>query len=94
MKDKIMKIQNGAKSLKWGCTRHSETETLFCVGHKSYPNEILCFIVDDVYMVSLVSADHKKLPRRLCDSEDEVIAFVVELLKECFPARVSGGSAE
>lgn len=87
MKEKILKIQNGAKSLMWGCTRHSETETLFAVGHKSYPIEVLYFIVSDDFEVSLVSVDHKKLPRDKFSSEREVIAWVVELLKDAFPAK-------
>lgn len=85
--EKILKIQNGAKSLMWGCTRHSETETMFAVGHKSYPNEVLYFIVSDDFEVSLVSADHKKLPRDRFSNEREVIAWVVELLKDAFPAK-------
>lgn len=87
MIDKITKIQNGAKSLMWGCSRHSETETMFAVGHKSYPREVLYFIVSDDFEVSLVSVDHKKLPRDKFSSEKEVIAWVVELLKDAFPAK-------
>ena len=87
MKDKILKIQNGAKSLKWGCTRHSETETIFVVGHKSYPGDVLYFMVSDDYVVSLISVDHKVLPRRQCVNESEVIVWVIELLKQVFPAK-------
>lgn len=87
MKDKILGIQNKQKSLMWGCTRHSETETLFAVGHKSYPREVLYFIVSDDYVVSLVASDHKVLPREQFYSDREVVAWVVELLKQVFPAK-------
>lgn len=87
MNEKILKIQNGAKSLMWGCTRHSETEILFAVGHKSYPNEVFYFIVSDDYVVSLVASDHKVLPREQLHSEREVVAWVVDMLKQVFPAK-------
>lgn len=87
MKDKILKIQNGAKSLMWGCTRHSETETLFCVGHKSYPRQNRCFTVSDDFVLTIVGDDHKKAFVIKCGTEDEVLKEVVTLLKEWFPAR-------
>lgn len=87
MIEKILKIQNGAKSLMWGSTRHSETETLFAVGHKSYPKRVLYFIVDDGYAVSLIDEHHKKSQMKKFDGEKELLGFVYEMLKTCFPAK-------
>lgn len=87
MKEKILKIQNGAKSLMWGCTRHSETETLFAVGHKSYPIQNRCFIVSDDFVLSIVGDDHKSAFVIKCGTEEKVLEEVVLLLKEWFPAK-------
>ena len=91
MKEKILKIQNGAKSLMWGCARNSETETLFCVGHKSYPRQNKCFVVSDDFIISLVGDDHKKAFVIKCENVDEVLKEVLLLLKEWFPAK--GGAS-
>lgn len=87
MKEKILKIQNGAKSLMWGCTRHSETETLFCVGHKSYPMQVLYFIVSDDRVVSLIDELHKRSQSKQFDEDAELVSFVCEMLKTAFPAK-------
>ena len=87
MKEKILKIQNKQKSLMWGCTRHSETEILFAVGHKSYPLEVLYFIVDGDYAVILIDDYHKRVLHKQCDEETELLGVIVELLKEHFPAK-------
>lgn len=87
MKDKILKIQNGAKSLKWGCTRHSETEDLFVVGHKSYPRQVYCFTVSDDLKVCVVSREHRLDLVKSCKSESEVLKTLYELLKNWFPAK-------
>lgn len=87
MIDKITKIQNGMKSLMWGCTRHSETETLFSVGHKSYPRQTHYFIVSDDFKVSLVSEESKYVFVKQCGSTHEVVEEVKLLLKEWFPAK-------
>ena len=87
MKEKILKIQNSAKSLMWGSTRHSETETLFCVGHKSYPRQNRCFIVSDDFVISIVGDDHKRAFVIKRESVDEVLKEVILLLKEWFPAK-------
>lgn len=91
MNEKILKIQNGAKSLMWGCTRHSETETLFCVGHKSYPRQNKFFVVTSDLVVETVSDDHKIVPVKSCESEEEVLKVVYDLLKKWFPAK--GGAS-
>lgn len=83
--DSILKIQNGAKSLSWGHTRHSETETLFAVGHKSY-HLLRYFIVGDDFNVYDANGSYK-VPVMRCNSEDEVMRLVLELLKQWFPAR-------
>lgn len=88
MKEKILKIQNGAKSLMWGCTRHSETETLFAVGHKSYPTEVLYIMVSDDYVVSLIDTyEHKEVFKKCCESEKQVLEVIIETLKRYFPAK-------
>ena len=87
MKEKILKIQNGAKSLMWGCTRHSETETLFCVGHKSYPRQNRCFVVTDDLVVGIVTDDHKLRSYTTCETEEEVLKVIYNLLKKWFPAK-------
>lgn len=94
MTDKILKIQNGAKSLTWGYTRHSETETLYAVGHKSY-HLLKYFIVGDDFAVYDANGAYKVLVKK-CASEDEVIQTVYEFLKQWFPARgvSSHGDAE
>ena len=91
MKEKILKIQNGAKSLMWGCTRHSETETLFAVGHKSYPRQNRCFIVSDDFVLSIVGDDHKRAFVKQCGTEEKVLEEIMMLLKEWFPAK--GGAS-
>ena len=85
--DKILKIQNGAKSLSWGHTRHSETETLFCVGHKSYPRQVRFIVVTDKLAVETVSDDHKIVLVKSCRSEKEVVTVICDLLKQWFPAK-------
>lgn len=85
MTETILKIQNGAKSLKWGHTRHSETETLFAVGHKSY-HLLKYFIVGDDFSVYDANGSYKVLLKKCC-SEEEVLREVMTLLKEWFPAR-------
>ena len=85
MTERIKKIQNGAKSLKWGCTRHSETETLFAVGHKSYHN-VKYFVVSDDFSVSDANGVLPVLVKK-CADEDEVIRTVFELLKQWFPPK-------
>ena len=87
MTGKILSIQNKAKSLMWGCTRHSETEVLYAVGHKSYPKLNKYFIVSDDYVVSLVGDDDKKVFVKKCNSQVEVIKEVTTLLIEWFPAK-------
>ena len=87
MIDKITKIQNGAKSLMWGCTRHSETETLFCVGHKSYPKQVHYIVVTKDLVVETVTDDHKLETVKSCADETEVLKVIYELLKQWFPAK-------
>lgn len=87
MIDKITKIQNKSKSLMWGCTRHSETETLFAVGHKSYPCEVLYFIVSDDHVVSLIDELHKVSHTKQLADDAELVALVCEMLKTAFPAK-------
>ena len=87
MKEKILSIQNKSKSLMWGCTRHSETETLFAVGHKSYPMQVLYFIVSDDLAVSLIDELHKRSQTKTFDDDAELVAFVCEMLKTAFPAK-------
>lgn len=87
MKDKIFKIQNKAKSLRWISTPHSETETLFVVVHKSYPRQNRCFIVSDDFVLSIVGDDHKRAFVIKCGSAEKVIEEVLILLKEWFPAK-------
>lgn len=93
MTEKILKIQNKAKSLMWGRTRHSETETLFAVGHKSYPKQNRYFIVSDDFVLSIVGDDHKKAFVIKCGSAEKVIEEVLMLLKEWFPAKEGVKSA-
>lgn len=90
MTEKILKIQNGAKSLMWGCTRHSETESLFAVGHKSYPRQTKFFVVTSDLAVETVSEDNKIVLVKSCEDESEVLKVIYDLLKEWFPAK--GGS--
>lgn len=86
LSERIKKIQNGAKSLRWGCTRHSETETLFVVGHMSYPREVHYFMVNDKF--ELYDCDSSKWSvEKFCESEDGVIQEVLRLLKLWFPAK-------
>ena len=86
LSERIKKIQNGAKSLRWGCTRHSETETLFVVGHTGYPREVHYFMVNDKF--ELYDCDSSKWRvEKFCESEDEVIQEVLRLLKLWFPAK-------
>lgn len=87
MQEKILRIQNKSKSLIWGCTRHSETEYLFAVGHKSYPLQVLYFIVDEDKAVSLIDECHKRSQTKQFDDDAELVAFVCEMLKTCFPAK-------
>ena len=83
--DDILKIQNGAKSLTWGHTRHSDTETLFAVGHKSY-HQLRYFIVGDDFSVYDVSGNARVFVIQ-CTNEDEVMSVVIEMLKQWFPAK-------
>lgn len=83
--EKIKKIQNGAKSLHWGCTRHSETETIFAVGHKSYHNVKYLMVRDDLFVFDLSGSNI--VPVRQCADEEEVIQEVLRLLKLWFPAK-------
>ena len=86
LSERIKKIQNGAKSLRWGCTRHSETETLFVVGHTSYPREVHYFMVNDKF--ELYDCDSSKWNiEKFCESENGVIQEVLRLLKLWFPAK-------
>lgn len=87
MIDKIMKIQNKSKSLMWGCTRHSETETLFAVGHKSYPKQVKYFIVSEDFAVSTVTDDSRSVLVKSCEDEAEVLRVIYDLLKQWFPAK-------
>lgn len=87
MKEKIIKIQNGAKSLLWGYTRHSETETLFAVGHKSYPRQTKFFMVSDDFVLSLFGDDYKIALVKSCENEVEVLKVIYDLLKQWFPAK-------
>ena len=86
MKEKILKIQNGAKSLMWGCTRHSDTETLFAVGHKSYPRQNKFFVVSDDFAVKEVKGITQTFVKQ-CESQEEVLEVIYDLLKEWFPAK-------
>ena len=85
--EKVVKIQNKSKSLMWGCTRHSETETLFVVGHKSYPKQIRCFAVTSDLAVDIVTDEHKLELFKSCKSESEVLEVICSLLKQWFPAK-------
>ena len=87
MIEKILKIQNKNKSLMWGCTRHSETETLFAVGHKSYPKQIKYFIVSEDFAVSTVTDDSRSVLVKSCEDEAEVLKVIYDLLKQWFPAK-------
>ena len=86
LSERIKKIQNGAKSLRWGCTRHSETETLFVVGHTSYPREVHYFMVNDKFEIYDCDSSKWRV-EKFCESEDEVIQEVLRLLKLWFPAK-------
>lgn len=87
MTEKILKIQNSAKSLMWGCTRHSETETLFAVGHKSYPKQTRYIVVTNNLAVETVSDDHRIVLVKSCEDEAEVLKVIYDLLKQWFPAK-------
>ena len=87
MKEKILKIQNKSKSLMWGCTRHSDSETLFAVGHKSYPRQTKYFVVTKDLLVETVTDDHKLVTVKSCADETEVLKVIYELLKQWFPAK-------
>lgn len=87
MKDKILSIQNKAKSLRWGCTRHSETETIFVVGHKSYPRQLQFFVVTNDLKVETITEDHRIVPFKSCKNETEVLKVIYGLLKQWFPAK-------
>ena len=87
MQEKILKIQNRAKSLMWGCTRHSETETLFAVGHKSYPKKTKYFMVTKDLLVETVTDDNSIVTVKSCADETEVLTVIYELLKQWFPAK-------
>lgn len=86
MTERIKSIQNSAKSLKWGCTRHSETETLFVVGHSSYQRQVHYFMVSDDFVLSDCDTSDWKVIKE-CSSEDEVLVEVKKLLKQWFPAK-------
>lgn len=89
--DTITKIQNGAKSLLWGYTRHSETEYMFAVGHKSYPGEIRYLIVSEDFAVREVDGSTQVLVKK-CKDEVEVIPEIVNLLKQWFPVKEVSGA--
>lgn len=84
--DTITKIQNGAKSLLWGYHKHSETECMFAVGHKSYPGVIRYFIVSEDFTVREVDGTTQVLVKK-CKDEVEVIPVIVNLLKQWFPVK-------
>ena len=85
VKDKILKIQNKGKCLMWGFTRHSETETMFCVGHKRYPCQVHYFVVSDDYRIHIVSREHRLDLVKSCCCEGEVLEVLYGLLKQWFP---------
>lgn len=85
MTERIKKIQNKAKSLMWGAHRHSETETMFAVGHKSY-GVTKYFMVSDDFVICVCESGKFKT-EKFCESEDEVIKEILRLLKLWFPAR-------
>lgn len=93
MTERIKGIQNKQKSLMWGSAAVSATETLFAVGHKSYPKSSKFFVVryfEVTSSYSVVVVDdytNKELYVRSNLSEDEVVKEVLELLKKWFPAK-------
>ena len=86
MIDKILKIQNKSKSLMWGCAQ-DEKETMFAVGHKSYPKQTKYFVVTNDFVIGIVTDDHKIRSYTTCSSEEEVLKVIYDLLKQWFPAK-------
>ena len=85
--NKIVKIQNKQNSLLWGHYKQSDIETMFAVGHKSYPKEPHFFITTSNYEIFLVTDVHKKELYRQCIDVNDVVAGIITLLKEWFPAK-------
>lgn len=78
-------IQNKQKSLMWGSTRHSETEVMFAVGHKSYPRKTVYFLISVDYKVQVLNESIVE-ETFLCADRKECIYRVIEVLKEKFPS--------
>ena len=87
--EEIKKIQNKAKSLMWGSDSCSDTKTVFAVGHKSYVGVVKYFTVDcfnESFNLNVLHSEGETLVKQ-CSSTEEIVAGVVELLKEWFPAK-------
>jgi hypothetical protein len=84
---KIKGIQNKRRTLLWGSVVHSETEVLFVVGSKAYPRQQNYFIINDNHEVLLIDDCHLKTIFAKCSDDQEVVATVIQLLKEWFPAK-------
>lgn len=84
--EKILKIQNKQKSLKWGHHVINPDEVMFVVGHQEYPKSIQYFVLKN-NAISLIDDNHKKCMKKECENEKEVLSTVIGMLKVWFPAK-------
>ena len=85
--EKIKKIQNKQRTLRWGSAENDDGEAMIAVGSNAYPKQTQYFVVGKDNEVFLISDEHKKEMLRKCENDREVVECVIELLKEWFPAK-------
>ena len=85
--DKIKRIQNKQRTLRWGSAESDAGEAILVVASTAYPQQMQCFAIGKNYEMFLVSDSHKKVPYRKCENEKEVVDCVIGLLKKWFPAK-------
>lgn len=84
---KIKTIQNKQKTLRWGSAENDSGEVIIAVGSVAYPKQTQYFIVDADRCVYLINDKHKKEMFRRCETDQNVVACAIELLKTWFPAK-------
>lgn len=85
--ERIKKIQNKQRSLMWGSDYFSDTEIIFAVGSKAYPRQPHYFSITAANTINLINDDNKRMMIKQCETSEDVIHCIIELLKEWYPAK-------
>ena len=81
--ERIKSIQNNAKSLSWYCDNQShDGKYLILVHHREWRKAHFFYLGEDLTIDLKADFEDRKFA---CESVNEVVKIIVELLKEWFP---------